>query len=524
MLRFLPLLIVCCLFLAVPLLAQMPDYPVDDDRSRGIPDKPLPELQFIGYLFNRFSVSNVAPTNELLRGQIIGRLFGANTTTTLPQTSIYGESRFVPLFVYRPSILDGSAVFRGLFKVDMTWGDASYGVGNNTGGAISGATVNIQTLMANVELRPAKTWNVVIGLQRLFDNVRDPNVNTLWTNQTSGGRLMFWGTQAVGLSSYMQLSPLTDARLSFYQLYENQIQLDDDVVLWMADVETQVDPLLEVGGSAWYVRDRGAGSGGVSVLGQGFNSTLVNYNGGARLQLDNPKYQADVFWLGANAAYGRDFNQGRWWATALAMANIGSIDTVGAGGSTARRVDLFGLTGHASLYYKTGQTLNDRIGIEALYTTGDANGASDGRYDGVVTGNTWGSPVGIYSSHRAFLLFPDAQVINRYYSAVHDISNLGYGTRALFVNYFNDLVPNKFGMKLGADAAFANEKPELGGDFVGYEFNAEFKYQYGVFLTFGLHMAYMVPGDFYDSPWVRNTGEVPADPWVLFGSLAWLMF
>ncbi|MBE0643111.1 MAG: hypothetical protein IH600_03440 [Bacteroidetes bacterium] len=512
------------LLLTAPLCAQMPDYPVDDDRSRGIPEKPAPELQFIGYMFNRFSTTNIAPTNELLRGQIIGRLFGANTTTTLPRTAIYGETRFVPLFVYRPAILDGSAVFRGLFKVDMTWGDANYGVGNNTGGAISGGTVNIQTLMANVELRPSKDWNVIVGLQRIFDNVRDPNVNTLWTNQTSGNRLMYWGTQGVGVSSYMQLSAVTKARLAYYQLYENLIQVDDDVVLWMADAETQVNPLWELGGSAWYVRDRGAGSGGVSVLGQGFNSSLVNYNGGARLQLDNPKYTADVFWFGANTAWNREFVNGRWWASALAMANLGSIDTVGLDGTASKRVDMFGVTGQASLYYKTGQTLNDRIGVEALYTTGDKDGAADGKYSGVITGNTWGSPVGIYSSHRAFLLFPDAQVINRYYSAVHDISNLGLGTRALFVNYFNDLIPNKLGMKLGAAAAFSNEKPELGGDFIGYEANAEFKYSYGVFLQFGLHMAYMVPGDFYDSPFVRNTEHRPYDPWVVFASIAWLMF
>jgi hypothetical protein len=208
----------------------------------------------------------------------------------------------------------------------------------------------------------------------------------------------------------------------------------------------------------------------------------------------------------------------------MAMANMGGIDTVGRDGETSRRVDIFGLTGHGSLYYKFGQTLNDRIGVEALYTSGDKDGAADGTYSGVVTGNTWGSPVGIYSSHRAFLLFPDAQVINRYYSAVHDISNLGYGTSALFMNYFNDLIPNKLGMKLGAAAALSNEKPQLGGNFIGYEVNAEFKYNYGVFLNFGLHMAYMVPGDFYDSPFVRSTEHKPVAPWVLFASIAWLMF
>ncbi len=511
--------------LAAPAWAQLPNYPVDDDRSDAVPDKPAAELQFIGYLFNRFTTSNIAPTNELLRGQIIGRLFGANTTTTLPRSSVYGESRFVPLFVYRPSILDGAAVFRGLFKVDFTWGDASYGVGNNTGGAISGATVNIQTLMANLEIKPSKDWNIVVGLQRIFDNPRDPNTNTLWTNQTSGNRLMFWGTQGVGVSSYLRPSPRTDVRLAYFQLYENQIQMDDDVVLWMVDAETKLHPRLELGGNVWYVRDRGAGQGGVSVLGQGFNSSLASYNGAARLQLDNPRYTADVGWLGVNASWNRDFAYGgRWWAHALAMANFGSIDTLGPGDSAGKRVDLFGITGQASLYYKYGQTLNDRVGIEAMYTTGDADGAADGTYSGVVTGNIWGSPVGIYSSHRAFLLFPDAQVINRYYSAVHDISNLGYGTTALFLNYYNDLVPNVLSVKLGAAAAMANEEPQFGGNFIGYEGNAELKYNFRVFLTFGLHAAYMVPGDFYDSPFVRNTERKPDAPWVLFASASWLMF
>lgn len=517
-------LIAILLLAAAPLAAQLSNYPVDDERKSGAPDRPVPELQFIGYAFSRGVASNIAPTNELLRGQIIGRLFGPNTTTTLPQTSVYGEGRFVPLFVYRPAILDGAALFRGLFKVDFTWGDANYGVGNNTGGAISGATVNIQTLMANVEIKPSDSWNLVIGLQRIFDNPRDPNVNTLITNQTSGGRLMFWGTQGVGVSSYATLSPRTIGRLSYYQVYENLINVDDDVQLWMADAETRVTPQWELGGNLWYVRDRGAGSGGVSVLGQGFNSTLAEYNGGARLQLDNPKYTADVLWAGINTSWNRDFATGRLWASALANFNFGGIDTVSPAGAGARRVDIAGLTLHGSLAYKYGQTAGDRIGIEALYTTGDKDAAADGTYSGVVTGNIWGSPVGIYSSHRAYLLFPDPQVVNRYYSAVHDISNIGYGASALFLNYFNNLVPNKWQWKLGAAAALSDEKPLGGGSFIGAEVNTELRYTYKVFLEFTLSAAHMWCGDFYDSGYVRNTLAKPANPWVAFVTVTWMMF
>ncbi|MDX2128820.1 MAG: hypothetical protein SFU91_07270 [Chloroherpetonaceae bacterium] len=518
-------LLLSLLLYSLPSLAQVVNYPVDDERRNGSPEKLPPELQFIGFTFHRFTGTNIAPQNELLRGQIIGRLYGENSTITVPQTAMYGESRFVPLFVYRPSILDGKAIFRSLLKVDFTWGDVNYGVGNNFGGAISGGTVNIQTLLANVEVKPSLAWNLVIGLQRIFDNPRDPNVNTLLTNQTSANRLMFWGTQGVGISSYFNLSAATYGRVGVYQLYENLIDRDDDVVLWMADMETKISGLWDLGGSFWYLWDRGAGQGGVSILGQGFNSTLVAYNGGARLQLNNPLYKANVFWTGFNTAYNKDFIGGRLWASAMGMMNFGHIDTLSADQSTSgKRVDILGVSAHASLQYKYGQTANDKIQIEAIFTSGDGNGATDGKYNGVVTGNTWGSPVGIYSSHRAFLLFPDVQVINRYYSAVHDISNLGYGVTGVFFNYFNAPIPNKLHFKIGSAAAWATAQPFGGGNFIGTEVNAEIKYTYALFFDIGLSAAYLWNGDFYNSTATRNSSQKPTNAWTLFTTVSWLMF
>ncbi|HRP92617.1 MAG TPA: hypothetical protein PLH53_06975, partial [Ignavibacteriaceae bacterium] len=179
----------------------------DDIRLQ---DPAQKEFQFIGYSFTRATGSNVTPTNDILQGQVIGRLFGPNSTNTVPLTSVYAEQRFVPMFIYKPSILDGFATFRGLFKIDYTWGDQAYGVGNNRGGAINGGQVNLQTLLANVDIKPEDSdWNVVVGMQRLFDNVRDPNINTLQTAQTSGYKLSYWGTQAVGASLFYDLSPVT---------------------------------------------------------------------------------------------------------------------------------------------------------------------------------------------------------------------------------------------------------------------------------------------------------------------------
>ncbi len=483
------------------------------------------EFQFIGYSFTRMTGTNVTPTNDILQGQVIGRLFGPNSTNTVPQTSSYFEQRFVPMFIYKPSILDGYATFRGLFKIDYTWGDQAYGVGNNRGGAINGGQINLQTLLANVDIKPEDSdWNVVIGMQRLFDNVRDPNINSLQTAQTSGYKLSFWGTQAVGASLFYDLSPVTKSRFSYFQLWENEISKNDDVTLWMFDVDSRVAPLLEIGGSLWYVWDRGKNAGGISVLGQGLASALAEYNGATRIKFPgiSQKYEADLGWIGGHAAYNRDFLAGRIWTDAFVVANIGVIDTVGTGKGKA--ANLFGVTANASISYKYGMTANDKISLEGLYTSGDDNGASDGTVNSVITGNVYGSPVGIYSAHRALLLFPDPQVVNRYYSVVHDISNMGLGVTGAFLNLSKDFIPNRLSGKLGVASAISNVTPAGGGSYMGTEVNVEFKYNLKVFLTLGVSAGYAILGNFFDAPSATYSNTRPKDPWVIFTTLSWLMF
>lgn len=490
-----------------------------------IDDEPIKEFQFIGYSFTRMTVTNVSPVNEILQGQVIGRLFGQNSTTTVPQTAVYFEQRFVPFFVYQPKILDGYATFRSLFKIDYTWGDQAYGVGNNRGGAINAGQINLQTLMANLELRPSENWNIVVGLQRLFDNVRDPNVNSLQTFQTSGYKLAYWGTQAVGINSFFKLNPWTLGRIGMFQLWENEIRKDDDVVLWMFDIESRVKPLLEVGLDFWYAYDRAKSAGGISVLGQGLNSALAEYNGAFRLKFpgSNQNYTADLFWVGGHLSYNRDFLMGRWWFDAYVMSNFGRVDSI-SDDKNYRAASVLGLSANAMASYKYGMTANDKISAEILFSTGDGNNANDGKINSVITGNVYGSPVGIYSAHRAFLLFPDPQVVNRYYSAVHDVSNMGLGVTALFLNVSKDFIPNRFSGKLGFATAISNVIPAGGDALIGNELNLELRYNLKVFLTWTLSASYLWLGDFYNAPSVTYYNQRPKNPFVIFTTLNWLMF
>lgn len=526
--KLLATLFVMLLF-SVPALAQVvetSDLPDRSEEDRIRLTDPLPgEFQFIGYSFTRTTTTNITPVNDVLQGQVIGRLFGRNSTETVDRAGFYTEQRFVPLFVYRPSILDGYATFRGLFKIDYTWGDQAYGLGNNRGGAISGGNINLQTLMANVDIRPPGSWyNVVIGLQRIFDSPYDPNVLGLDFFQTTGYKLSFWGTQAVGASWYMRPHQAINARLGFFQLWENQITRDDDVFIVMGDVATRPSPKIELGFNLWYLRDTAKGAGGISVLGQGLTSALSEYNGAPRINFSgasSQRYKADLFWAGTNINWNRNFVHGPTSFNAYAITNFGNISPID---ENFDDVSVLGATFNAQVAYRYGMTNNDRVWLEGIFTTGDEDGAADGTLNSVLTGNVWGSPVGIYSSHRAMLLFPDPQVVNRYYSMVHDISNMGLGVAGGSVNFMKDIIPHKFSAKVGSAIAFSNYALPGGGNHIGTEINGELKYNLRVFLTLGLSGGYVFTGDFYDAPAATSSGVHPDNPWVAFVSLTWLMF
>lgn len=65
--------------------------------SKEIPEKADKELQFFAYFINQGVSSNMYARSEFLKGQVVGRLFGANTTSTSDSlTSVYFEQRIIP--------------------------------------------------------------------------------------------------------------------------------------------------------------------------------------------------------------------------------------------------------------------------------------------------------------------------------------------------------------------------------------------------------------------------------------------
>jgi len=496
-----------------------------------VPREPEPEFQFLAFFINQGVRSNFYPENIFMKGQVIGRLFGDNTTRTSDSlTSSYFEQRILPFFIYQPKLFNGKAILRASFEIDFTWGDASYGAGGNLGSAISSDFVNLQTQNIELELKPIDHWRINLGIQRLFDTPYNPYRTYFDKMLQTGYRLAFWGTDAVGISVRRDVD-YSALKFGFYQLYENDVQEDDDVLLGEFQYQKTLTPLWKAGGSLYYIRDRSNGEGGVSIYAQGLNSKLNGYNGTFRFDFGSDPYAADIAWIGGYFSRNEDFMMDRFRLTGFFNYNLGKAD-VKKGGNWERGADIGGLAANTRFAYRYGQTEKDFISVDYIFATGDDNALDDKKYTGVVTGNTWGAPAGIFIGSGAYILFPHGNVVNRFTPAIADLSNMGYGLSAFTVNASKDFIPHKLNGKLGMAYANSMVKPAGGGTHVGTEANAAVSYSFGPFMSLELHGAYLWLGDFYKSNEskysfdINGTAEtgIPLNPWTVFIVFKWLMF
>ena len=524
--------ILLLLFLVANIFAQAP---TNQYFSKEIPLKANKEFQFLAFYINQAVTSNIYPENDFLKGQVVGRLFGGNSTKTSNEhTSAYVEQRLIPFFIYSPSLFNGKATLRASFELDWTWGDAAYGAGGNFGGGFSADQVNLQTQNLELELNPVKGWYVNLGLQRIFDTPYNPYKTLFDKMTTTGYRLAYFGTDGVGISIRKDWD-FARIKTGYYKLYENYVHLDDDVTLFELNGEKDVSRNWKVGGSAYYLADRASGAGGVSILSQGLNSLLATHNGVYKFSFGNVPYKADIAWLGTYFGRNTEHWTDPWMLTGFLNFNLGTADTLKNQLSSktewSRATNIFGYAANLRASYRYGQTLNDNITLDAIYSSGDANGLSDGKYSGVITGNQWGAPGAIFVSTGSYLLMPHGNVVNRYTPAILDISNMGYGMTGVTLNASKGIIPNLLNAKIGGAVAMSNVKPSGGGYLVGSEVNGNVSYNFGPFMSLELHGAYLMLGDFYDSTQSAYGSPVnggldtrPVNPWTAFLVFKWLIF
>ncbi|HWB76007.1 MAG TPA: hypothetical protein VG755_13655 [Nannocystaceae bacterium] len=525
----LPALIAATLAFA-PAPAPEPD-PLVEKAPEQIHRTQDPDSSFkiYGYFLTRAEITNVSPQNDLFKGQIVGRLFGPNTTTTSKDRAVFLEQRLIPFFIAEPKLLDRRARLRASFELDWTFGDTSNSAGGNFGSAITADQVNLQTQNIAVEIDLWKGWSVNVGLQRLYDSALDPYRTPVSNLQLSGSRMAFWGTDAVGAVLH-GTSAGQRFKIGAYQLYENLIQKDDDVALFELATDRHLGRTWHVGANVRYVRDASMGQGGIGILGQGPDSALVDYNGGYRFPVSrvNPEsWRGHFVWTGADASFNPELTAGRFGGNAFVVGNFGQIVTSipNQPGDYQKLANIVGLAANLRLAAKWGKSPRDHVTLDMLYTSGDHNGLEDGRYNGVVTGNTWGSPAAPFTTFGTYLLMPHGNVVNRYYAAAMDISNVGFGISAASLGFGADIIRNVLYARVGGAVARSNIQPIDGKRFMGAEVNGTLSWRIRPLLDLSGHAAYLRLGDYFTSPEILASGATtrPRDPWTFFLTLKWLL-
>ncbi len=499
--------------------------------NQEMPIKADKELTFIAYFFSQGVTSNYYPTNDFFQGQVIGRLFGRSTARTSDtlRTS-FVEQRFLPFFIYTPKLMDGKVTLRASFEIDWTWGDAAYGAGGNQGGGFNADFVNIQTQNLQVEIIPKYGWAINMGLMREFDSPYHPYRTTFDKLQTSGYRLMYWAGDAAGINVRRDL-PRGNLSAGIYTLWENKIQLQDDVWLSKAMGMFRPSPKWNIGGSVYYINDKSSGIGGASILGLGPKSLLTDYTGSFRFSFPENKFTTQVAWLGTFFDFNQDYIYNNHKLSGFFNYNVGDIQS--DEGDKREIATISGFGANVRYGYRHGNTVDDEIGFDYIYTSGDGNRDTDGKYTGVITGNTWGAPGNLPISTGTNILFPSGNVVNRYMPLVSDISNLGYGLNSVNVFVKKAIVPHKYILSLNGAYAMSNNRPAGGGNFMGVEGNIGFIWKIKTFMELEFRAAHVWLGDFYDAPLANGDAFLqedarlntrPVDPWTGFVAFKWLMF
>lgn len=499
-------------------LAQEAGAPVESRYAAASPAPSDPEELDVFALFQvRTTASDLTSTNPLLDGQVVGRLGGLNGVIADDAArALYTEQRTNAFLTWAPRVVDGRASLTAAFELDWAFGDRAYGTGGNLGGGFGADQVNLQTRRLHANLYPklgtGHDLHLSVGLQFVGDSVSDPTTATPDELFRSGGRLMFWGSEAAGIAAYGHLHDAWGTRLRYrvgaFTLIEQGLGAPDDAWLAVADASVRLAQATDLGVHAWYVQDRTGGSAG--ALGAGPTSDLWAMQGGPALDPydgfpppPDAEILADVVWLGADLGHNPGLTEGPLGAHGVAVANLGRIYA-----PIAQDDDIAGLLVDAEARLRWSAGEGSVLRAEVLWASGGSGNPAV--YDGPVTGNAWGVAGAVWTTHGALLLHPDPGSINRMVAVVHDVSGAGRGLLSLSGSAGWDPIPGRLTVTAGGATATTGS-----GELWGTEVNGRIVGEPLLFAKLGVAAAVVSPGP---------AAETLATPWTVLGTFDWLVF
>jgi hypothetical protein len=414
----------------------------------------------------------------------------APTIANDPATSAYIDQRLRVRFAF------GEENVKVIWfnEVDFMWGDTAgsattAGVGRNTGGALGGDRINLETKNIYLWFKyPNTSLEFTVGLQGQSD---------------AYAGLLFGAADMAGIFASGKFDPVT-YKLGFAKLYENDTNATDDMTLYIASVGFVPVKEVKLGLNFYYLQDD---TGKDNTANAGTN------NAGAILPFA-PLTTAGLGELNKKRIYipGVDvaFKLGPATISAFALYETGKIEPLDP---TLAEVDVKGYAAdvRADLNLGPGKAF-----IEGLYVSG-GDGEGD-EYESIITlSDVNASPGGnsFFARTDMLILLVNADDINTSQSLIGAAGsagsaafgacntspgNCGRGIWHVAAGYTQKL-GDRLTAKVGAGHLRATKKLTSDASTMdktmGTEVNANLNYNIMKGLDFGIYGAYAWLGDFY---------------------------
>jgi hypothetical protein len=407
-------------------------------------------------------------------------------------------------------------------EIDFTWGDAAgstpvaivqnatgtpnptvgystLGAQRNSGGALGGDRINLETKNVFVWFKlPNTSLDFTVGLQGQSD---------------AYAGLLFGAADMAGIFANGKFEPVT-YKLGFAKLYENSTSKTDDMTLYVASVGFVPVKEVKLGLNFYFLQDDTGKVGGV---------TQFPFNPLTQVALDNTLNKKRIYTPGVDVA----FKLGPATLSAFALYQTGKIEFLVPGASD---LDIKGFAGDVRADLNVGP---GKAFIEGLYISG-GDGTGD-EYESIITlSDVNASPGGnsFFARTDMMILLVNADDINtsqaligaaasvtpggsalssRFGTCVTSPGNCGRGIWHVAAGYTQKL-GDRLTAKVGAGHLRATKLLVSDASFMdktmGTEVNANVNYNIMKGLDFGVYGAYAWLGDFYKP----NATDDPDDP------------
>ena len=421
----------------------------------------VPALALENEFHGMFRVRGIVSNLDDYRSAFFDATDGSGTAKPLgnPGTRSYIEQRARLLYIAKAN---DDLKLHTHFEVDSRWGDSSYAVGRNQGGAIGADSVNLETKNVYLDFNiPSTPLNVKVGIQPFADSLKGIFVNADAAGALATARFAS-GEAAAGYFRF-------DDKIPAGSTSPGRATRD----FFVLDGKYSLSKEVRVGASYYGVLDdRSAG------------------------------FKNQIHTIGVNAE------------TKVGPAVIDGFFAYQTGEVGSAEQDLRAFAGNVGTKVKTG------IGTARanfLYVSGDGSPGSGSTRNDFQTIGSPGTENNFFAA-ETLLLLPHKTSINTYRGIIWDLNNRSQGVIGGFIGYDANLTDKLFASATAGFAATARNnanKPAGSSNsrYLGTELSGEIGYKLYPNLTASVQGGYVFLGDYFKGTAVDEPGKDPAEPY-----------